>query len=232
MIVLGLSTSTPTGSAALWGPKGLLAEERYDALELHAEQLLVGVDALVRRAGLQPRDIGAVACDVGPGSFTGIRVAVAAAEGIAAGLGVPRFGVTSLEALAAAAGASVAAEATGPRPVLALLDAKKSEVYVGAFEPPEGTGPFEHIDLGEATLRVERCLARGGLAVGDVVHALLGPELPAGASYLRPDAAWIARLGWLRLLSGASPQPLVPVYVRPPDAKPAFGPGGSRETPR
>ena len=223
MIVLGLSTSTPTGSAALWGPDGLLAEARYDALELHAEQLLVGVDALVRRAGLRPSDLGAIACDLGPGSFTGIRVAVAASEGIAAGLGVPRFGVASLEALAAAA-------AAGARPVIALLDAKKSEAYVGEFERGEAAGPFEHLDLAAAKARADRCLARGGVAVGDVLHALLGAELPSSASILRPDAACIARMGRSRALSGGSTQALSPIYVRPPDAKPASHQGSSRET--
>ena len=225
VIVLGLSTSTPTGSAALWGPDGLLADERYDALELHAEQLLVGVDALVRRAGLRPRDLGAVACDVGPGSFTGIRVAVAAAEGIAAGLGVPRFGVASLEALAAAV-------AAGERPVIALLDAKKAEAYVGEFKGGQATKAFEHVELAEAKARAERFLERGGLAVGDVLHALLGSDLPPSASALRPDAARIAQIGRARALAGGTTQALSPLYVRPPDAKPTQAPSASPETRR
>ena len=100
-------------------------------LQGHAERLFEAVDAVLAQAGVERASISGLACDVGPGSFTGVRVGVASAKGMALGLGLPLAGVVSLEAMAAAA---FAAGAAGPGDVVvAGIDAKKGEVFVAAY---------------------------------------------------------------------------------------------------
>src|SRR4051812_25416291 len=103
MKVLALSTSTPRGSVAVVDDGAVLASVAYVDLKSHAERIFGSIDLALAKAGLERSTIAAVACDLGPGSFTGVRVGVASAKGIALALGVPVFGVSSLEVMAAAA---------------------------------------------------------------------------------------------------------------------------------
>lgn len=220
MIALGLSTSTPQGSVALVETGGaVLAEVSYAELVLHAERLFATVDEALARAGVARPQIGLVACDVGPGSFTGIRVGVAAAAGIAMGLGIPAVGVSSLRAMAEPVLAEGAA-----CPVVALLDAQKSEVFMATFDAQgELLIPAEHRAQAALAERLSERSAAGQLLCGAVLEALgLGHLAHPAPGARLPSAAWIARLA-LRGSAG----PLDPVYVRPPDAKPAMSPGPS-----
>jgi tRNA threonylcarbamoyladenosine biosynthesis protein TsaB len=229
MRVLALSTSTPQGSVAVVedGPGGprVLGAASYEDLRGHAERLFAAIDAALAAAGLGREAIGALACDVGPGSFTGVRVGVSAAKGIALALGIGVVGVGSLEAMAAASGA--------PR-VVPMLDAKKDEVFAAVYD---ASGPVPIL------VDPPRHLARGDVAawltgLGDVVLTgafagavegldpwarLRGPELDG------PSAAQVGAVALARLASGAvapDPSEVEPVYVRAPDAQLA------REPPR
>src|SRR5262249_49911307 len=125
MNVLALSTSTPRGSAALVRDGETLAAVAYADLEGHAERIFAAIDAVLAQAGVDRGALDGTACDVGRGSFTGVRVGVSAAKGIAMALDRPLLGVTSLEAMAAAAfaaGAAAAGDVAAP-----TIDAKKSE---------------------------------------------------------------------------------------------------------
>jgi tRNA threonylcarbamoyladenosine biosynthesis protein TsaB len=223
--VLALSTSTPRGSAALVRDGETLAAVAYADLAGHAERIFSAVDAVLAEAGVGRGALDALACDIGPGSFTGVRVGVASAKGIAMGLDLPLFGVISLEAMAAAA---FALGAAGPGDVVAAaIDAKKSELFAAAYDASgaalvapctRAVGP-EAFDLAVAA---GRCVvAVGEVAVGVALPA--GVILARGAAFDLPDAAWIGRLALGRLLAGERPDagPLEPLYVRPPDAKPA-----------
>ncbi|WP_437280695.1 tRNA (adenosine(37)-N6)-threonylcarbamoyltransferase complex dimerization subunit type 1 TsaB [Sorangium sp. So ce375] len=263
MKLLALSTSTPRGSAALFdaadvdlhaatasrgalstaGPAAapaagarLLAATTYADLHGHAERIFGAVDEVLAAAGLPAAAIQALGCDVGPGSFTGVRVAVAAAKGVALALDVPIAGVTSLEAMAAAAFAGGAAS---PGDLLVpLIDAKKGEVFLAAFDGPAlaPSIPPRHLPRDAAfDVIAELAAGRRIVVVGAVAEEIeaLRPLAARGDALDFPDAAWIGRLAIDRLRAAAAggergraeapfdPELLEPLYVRAPDAKPA-----------
>lgn len=193
MIILGISTSTAQGSIALTEGQRVLAAVEYIELRAHAERLFPMLNQACALAALDKRAIGLVACDIGPGSFTGVRVGVAAATGIGMSLGIPTLGVRSLDAMAAAR-----FELEGLEQVELTLDAGKGEVYTARYHRDEA-------------LRVELA---GAIALGRPTHARL-----TGASVELPHARFIAQLAAWRLQRGvAEPGPLDPCYVRAPDA--------------
>lgn len=212
MIALGLTTSTPHGSVALVGPAGVLAAVSYSELTLHAEKLFAAVDELLLQAGLKREAIGCVACDVGPGSFTGVRVGVAAASGVSLGLAIPTVGVLSLRAMAEPILGAGADE------VIAVLDAQKSEVFLASFDR-EGklNGAPRHIAKSDAHTELLVAAGRGVALCGAVLDELGLAEqrsLLLGSEW--PRAEEIARVALSEPRFGR----LEPVYVRAPDAKP------------
>lgn len=128
MLILALETSTELGSCALWRD-GAIAERRCPEKQPHSETLLPLVRDLLAESGVRIGDLDAIAFGVGPGAFTGLRVACGAAQGLAVAAGLPLIPVTSLETLATSAGADR---------VLALLDARMGEVYAACYERDGG----------------------------------------------------------------------------------------------
>ncbi|HEU0224603.1 MAG TPA: tRNA (adenosine(37)-N6)-threonylcarbamoyltransferase complex dimerization subunit type 1 TsaB [Steroidobacteraceae bacterium] len=128
MKLLALDTATEACSAAL-----LLQEtisERYEVIGRgHAERLLPMADGLLREAGIEIQGLDAIAFGRGPGGFTGLRIAAATAQGLAAGAGLPVLPVSDLAALAVAG-----ARASGSSRVLACMDARMGQVYWAAYE--------------------------------------------------------------------------------------------------
>jgi len=236
LLLLAVETSGAGPSVALFRGAELVAERRARAGRPGSEMLLPAIDSLLSAAGLRVADLEAFAVGAGPGSFTGLRVGIATVKGLAFGSGTPVAGVGTLAALALRA----------PRtrdPVVAVLDARRGEVYAASFrrdgeelEPtdlPEGL--YTPADL--ASRLPSRCLLVGdGVAVcGESLRAALGPGVrlvppPRG----RPRAREIGALG-LRLLArgqGVSAADLVPRYVRRAEAEarrtgqPTEPPGG------
>ncbi len=123
---LGLDCSSPYLALALYR-SGVLASLSETVGRDHARRLPAALSALFAEAGLTPQNLGGVGVGVGPGSYTGLRVGVAAARGIAQGLGVPLRGESTLAAMAA----GVLSEAE-PRGIVAL-DARRGNVYAGVF---------------------------------------------------------------------------------------------------
>jgi tRNA threonylcarbamoyladenosine biosynthesis protein TsaB len=219
--VLALTTSTGRGGAALLRDGELRAASAYVDLQGHAERVFEAIDHVLAEAGETRATIGALAVDVGPGSFTGVRVGVASAKGIALGLGLPLAGVVSLAAMAAAAFASGAASANDL--VIAAIDAKKSEIFAAAYDA-SGAAIVEPCarPLSPEGLAIAPPLAGGRvIVVGEIAASLALPEgfvLARDPALDLPDAAWIGRLAAARL-SARGPDPEVePLYVRPPDA--------------
>jgi tRNA threonylcarbamoyladenosine biosynthesis protein TsaB len=223
-MILALSTSTPRGSVALVRP-GSVTTAGYVDLQGHAERLFDAIDEALARGGESRADLGGIACDIGPGSFTGVRVGVASAKGIAFGLGLPLAGVVSLEAMAAAAFGEGAARPDDV--VVAMLDAKKGEVFLAAYDArggvvlapctrPHGAGALDPL--------VEANGVGSVLVVGEVAQTA---ALPRGIRFARgpaldlPDAAWIGRLAAARIGTAGDADGIEPLYVRPPDATPA-----------
>jgi tRNA threonylcarbamoyl adenosine modification protein YeaZ len=210
VLCLGIETSSRRGSVALVKDGVLLSRAEHHELNAHAEQLRPLLERVLAEAKVDKRDIERVAVGIGPGSFTGLRVGIAFAQGIALGLGVPCVGVGSLAAMAAA----VDAANLGTR--VALLDARRNEVFVATYSP----------DGGELSppIAIERALvARHVSALGEprVVVGEIGTSLGIAsfASLLSdlPDAQVVAELGARMVPEQARPEP---EYVRDAGATP------------
>lgn len=148
MIVLGFDTSTPSSAVGLRLPDGQTLQARDDPTPAerpgHATRLLALAAQLLEQAGLSWRELERIAVGVGPGGFTGLRIGVASARGLAQSLGVELVGVSSLRALAEGAlgemgpamdGVDCASGGSSPavQGVLAAIDARRGEVFVGAY---------------------------------------------------------------------------------------------------
>ena len=213
MIVLALDTAGVDCAVALYDSDGdrVLAEVGETIGRGHAERLMEILDRALEKAGITLAQVGRVAVTVGPGSFTGIRVGVAAARGFSLSLGIPAVGVTTLEVLAAAERLRGSGE-----PILAAIDAKRGEVYLQSFDAAgRAQGEPQGLGIDEA-----RTVAAGfaGVVVGSAAPLLAG-EAAAAASPDTFPIAVVARLGAAKA-AGARPKPL---YLREVDAKPQAG---------
>lgn len=194
MLILAFDTATGRATSALVGDGEVLGERVSTTVTLLAD-----LDALLRQAGAHVRDVEALAVGTGPGSFTGIRVGLAAARGLALALGLPVAGVSTLDALAA-----------GAPGALPVIDAKRREVFLPGprcVEPAALTLEPGTVCVGDGAVRYRTVLERlGGVVPGDDdgrhlprarFHALLahdfGPAAGVDPLYGRlPDAKALA----------------------------------------
>lgn len=215
MIVLALDTAGVDCAAAVYDSGGdrILAEITETIGKGHAEHLIALVDRVLEKAGIDLKAIERLAVTVGPGSFTGIRVGVAAARGFALSLGIPAVGVTTLAVIAAAHRGEA-----GNRPVLVAMDAKRGEVYLQIF----GSGGSPQGEPEAMLVEDAQALAGkfDGLLAGSAVPLLRGaaPDTGDPVANIFPIAE-VARLG-AAMTVGDKPKPL---YLRGPDAKPQLG---------
>lgn len=135
MNLLAIDTSTTSCSVALFNGHQLLAETLYTAGKTHSGHLLSMIHGVFKRCGFNPMDINGIAVTAGPGTFTGLRIGISTVKGLATAIQAPVVGVSSLAALAFPFSLS-----NGP--VIAMIDARRGEVYhacfrggVDAFEP-------------------------------------------------------------------------------------------------
>ncbi len=214
MLILALDASLSRCSVALQGDGRTLAHRARDGERGHAAALPPMAAAVLAEAGLRAADLDAVAAVVGPGGFTGLRAALALAQGIALGAGLPVIGVTTGEALAAA----LPPEQRAGRAVWAAVDNRRGRVVLERFArggsaaaaPPE---VFSADELPPACGRVA--------VVGDAAEAVAGRLAARGVDALLsavrlPDAAAAARVAALRLSGRLPPLPARPLYAEPP----------------
>lgn len=206
MIVLAIDTAGIDCSAAVFDSSSskLLSAVSEEIGKGHAERLMAVIDQALDEAGIDLHAIGKIAVVIGPGSFTGIRVGVAAARGLALSLGIECVGVSTLETLAA----SHLAISHSDKPVLVAMDAKREEIYAQAFDT-DGSSLNEPAALSAEDL--------------DKLAASLSAELTgswASKAADRFDIGTVARLGAGKDAAGTRPKPL---YLRGPDAKPQLG---------
>ena len=216
MNLLAIETSTEACSAALLCEGRLFARSEL-APRRHAELLLPMCEDVLREAGVARRDLDAIAVGCGPGAFTGVRLAISAAQGIALALDIPVVAVSSLAALAMQAPDNGAA-------ILAVIDARMGEVYAGTFRRMSD-GLVEA--LGEETVGPAHALRLPAAAAWNVIgsgwasyRVALAARLPSAPSSAEaeryPQAADIARLAAPRARAGrgVAPEQALPVYLR------------------
>lgn len=211
MRVLGIETSSRRGSVALIDAGHVVARRAHTDLNAHAERLGALLDAALEAAGWTKRDIERIGVGMGPGSFTGLRVGIAYAQGISLGLGVPVVGVGSLEAMVRPLGQDV------PGLRVPLLDARRGEVFAAAYDshgqerlPPRALARESALSV----LRAE--LGEGLLFLGEVATELGAAPHPDELSAL-PDAVGAALLASQRGVAESIDEPL---YVRDAGATP------------
>lgn len=206
MLCLGLDTALGACSVALAGAEGPIARRFELRTTGHAEALAPMADALMREAGAAFADLTRIAVTTGPGTFTGQRIGLAFARGLALALKIPCIGITTLEAMAAAARA-----AHPGRTVLVAVDARRGEVYAQTFGA-DGAGE------GQPALLALEALA-GRIDPGTVLAGSAAETLSHHGGLLsairQPDAAFVAALSVARPDTG----PPHPLYLRAPDAK-------------
>lgn len=217
MLILALETSTELGSCALW-QDGVVSERTCPAGKSHSETLLPLVRELLAEAGVKIRQLDAIAFGVGPGAFTGLRVACGAAQGLAVATNRPLIPVTSLETMAALAGAER---------VLALLDARMGEVYSGSYQLIDGA----YVLCGEIRVSAPDAVTLpaepGWIACGNAIAAYpaLAERLSAAGIAVQadilPTAATVARLAAPRATRGEVIDAALaaPLYIRDKVAK-------------
>jgi tRNA threonylcarbamoyladenosine biosynthesis protein TsaB len=218
LLLLALDTSTDRGSLALLADDQVVAERSLDTPGSFLVHLLPALDALLTEAGRTLTDLDAICVSQGPGNFTGLRLGLATAQGLALSLNCPAVPVPTLDVLAAPF-------AGHPHPVAALADAKRQEVYVGLYdcrgEFPEPLKEPERLAIGDLTLRLQPPLLLTGPGLRphlDFLTSHLAPGLEfADPDLWLPKAAMVGRLGRHRLSQGLTvpPPQLTPLYLRP-----------------
>lgn len=213
MIVLAMDTAGADCAVAVYdsGADRVLSEITDTIGKGHAEHLMALVDRVLEEAGVALKAIDRIAVTTGPGSFTGIRVGVAAARGFALSLGIPAVGVTTLATIAA----DHQRKASG-RAVLVGMDAKRDEIYLQTFDA-------SGVPMDEPrALLVEDARALASDFDGDIVGSatsLLRDEASGEPVVNVFPISTVARLG-----ASASPDERPkPLYLRGPDAKPQLG---------
>jgi tRNA threonylcarbamoyladenosine biosynthesis protein TsaB len=219
-LLLALETATRTQSVALARGDDVCAERVAEGERPGAESLLPLVQAVLAQAGVGLDAVAALAVSIGPGSFTGLRIGLATAKGLAFGTGRPVVPVPTLLALAASAASAGVAGVLAP-----VLDARRGELYAAAYAP-HGDGWRECVRPGlYAPAALAAILPRPCTLVGEGVAVAAGALRAAAGVALGPElaprAAEVARLG-ARLLAaggGVAAEALAPRYLRRAEAE-------------
>ena len=201
MRLLAIDTSANLCAACIYDGGGERGRAVLDLGKGHAEHLMSVIDTALEEAGTAYGDLDAIAVSVGPGSFTGVRVGVAAARGLALALKVPTVGITTLEAIA-----EECRIADPDRPIVSRIDAGRGQAYVAAFAA-DGTPTLDPaaVDVDEAEALIRETGADTLVAEGKTA-----------------DIGTYARVAIKRLAQDAQTASLPPrpLYLRDADAKP------------
>ena len=223
MIILGIETATNQVGCALGGYEGVLASFHASRGRRHAETLAPAIEFVCKHARIEMKEISAIAVDIGPGLFTGMRVGVATAKAMAQALRVPMIGLSSLDLLAFPVRHS-------GRLIAPVIDARKGEVFTALYrQVPGGVQRLTqyristpHEIASELMARGEDCLVvgDGGLRYRDVLENAGGVEVgEVGFAY--PSASALVELAHPRAIREEFVQPweLELLYLRKSDAE-------------
>ena len=231
MRVLALDTSTMLGSVALCEDNNLIAEEQLGVEVTHSERLMATINHLLNISRWSLNSLNGLAVAIGPGSFTGLRIGLATAKGIALGLKKPLVGVSSLQVLAYNG-------VTFPSTVVSIIDARRKQVYSAAYRFSKTKIPKPKLIMEETVIdpallcRKLKSLSGKLLLVGDGVltyekqfRRLLGDKahiLPQEMKF--PHAGYAAMIAREKLKRGKGDDivKLTPNYIRRSDAEIGF----------
>ncbi len=220
MRVLAIDTALAACSAAVLDTAngGIVASESLPMVRGHAEALIPLIERVMKKSGLAFADLERVVVTTGPGSFTGLRVGIAAARGFGVATTIPVVGVTTLSAYAAPYLA-----ADDQIPVVVAIDARHEHVYLQVFGPGGRTLIAPRLaPLDEAIRAAAEAPARIVGSAAKAVAAGLARTAPAPVTVdarEAPDIAWVAQIGAAVAEAQAPPKPQ---YLRAPDAQPQY----------
>ncbi|MBE0429936.1 MAG: tRNA (adenosine(37)-N6)-threonylcarbamoyltransferase complex dimerization subunit type 1 TsaB [Thermoleophilia bacterium] len=235
MPALAIDTATEICGLALGGPGGVIDESALEAGRSHVEMLLPWTLDLLLRNGLDRTDITAVVAGTGPGTFTGLRVGIATARGLAQALEVPLAGFSTLEALALGIASGPVDEPVDPDPsgamdLLPVIDAKRGQIFAQLFRRREhGVEAVSEIlclNPGDLSKRLAALTGRRAMAAGNgaLAHYEQFESDPRVEIINRDDSRHRVRaVHHLRAAGDGVFDPValtkvLPVYVREPDA--------------
>ena len=217
MIVLSIEMSSAENDVALLRDGQLVARRTWTALMFHHTRLFDLLREVLAEAGVKPEQIDLFAVGRGPGSFSGTRVALTAAQACAMPGGKPVIAVSSGTALA-----RTVAAAGGAEPIAIIGDARRDTIWLGVFEAMTGAPalPAPWITLPLAQLAG---VLPAGAKIVSPDWTRLAPHWPADLPQpigQYPTAAAVAQLALEQHASGATPEPLLPIYLHPAVATP------------
>jgi tRNA threonylcarbamoyladenosine biosynthesis protein TsaB len=218
MLILAIDTALDASAAAVLDTEAgqLIAQESQAMKRGHAEALMPLIGRVIAASGTAFASLGRVAVTTGPGSFTGLRVGLSAARGIALAANIPVVGVTTLTAYAAPI-----VSQNAEHPVISVIDARHDQVYLQVVS---GNGSaLVRPRVAPMKEALEACRFGAPYVVGNAA-GLLGERWPSQAvppagvdMQPAPDIAWV---GWLGAAVSPNTAPARPFYLRAPDAKP------------
>lgn len=217
MIVLGIETAGPLGSLALLMGDGERKEVQFTSAGKLGAELAPTVQRLLKEAGLGPESPpDLVVVDMGPGSYTGLRIGLAAAKGLAFAWNRPLLGISAPEALSTRV-------PEAPQ-VLCAMDASRGEVWAALFQR-RADGHLDLVEPGElyTPAVLSQRLTSPTVVVGDAAEAVVDDArgIVAASQPQWPSAAQVAELGRRRFIAGARDEGLemCPIYYRPNEAE-------------
>jgi tRNA threonylcarbamoyladenosine biosynthesis protein TsaB len=219
MKILALDTASSWCAAAIYdsGTDKVLAEASENIGKGHAEVLMEYIERVMMQSGIAMSELDRVAVNIGPGSFTGVRIGVSAARGFALALGRPAIGISAFDALAS----EVATSHPG-HPVLVLLEAHRGEIYAQAFDA-DGSARCNPMVVSRDEALVLAQQQIDGTVLAGSAAATLNEMLAGTFSVARVEpTGQIGTYAKLSVMSepGEAPKPL---YMRGPDVKPQTG---------
>lgn len=225
MFILGIETSTKTGSVAVVSEDAVIAQYSLNIEVTHSERLMATVDRVLKDTGMAMSHIDGFALAIGPGSFTGLRIGLSTVKGLALATGKPVAAVPTLKALAWNLPYSA-------YPICPLLDARKNEVYAAlyAFDGPAlaQVMPERVIALSRLAEQIKEKTVFTGEAShlfrAEIMKIFGDRALFTPRAAVLPSAAAIAEIGLGMIKNGeqADPDSLTPMYIRRPEAEVAW----------
>lgn len=208
VLVLALDTATPAVTAALAevgdeGPLRGLGERRTVDPRAHGELLAPQVRMTLAAAGVAPADLGAIVAGLGPGPFTGLRVGLATAAAMGQVLGIPTYGICTLDALGRAA---------GPGRVLVATDARRREVYYAVYQDGRRVSGPEVAKPADIEVDADRAVGEGAVKYSDIFG------IPVDDRVLHPSGEALIALALEKIRTQPEGETLTPLYLRRPDA--------------